>query len=218
MKTTTLYDFTLTANGSQVILADANMYKVLTATGDIAVTRDGGATIKPLRAGRGEKNVPFQRLILRDLSGASNSGTILVGDSDFIDDTIVLSSAINVRPEPITGNWKDTAATTANTAVQVFAAASNTGGAIIYQAAYSEMTSSASPCAFLAKATAPANTTDGEVVLAGGNSFYSNGSNDWVANELKTPQFVAAGLGLFYISPNSGIVSRGYRNCRYKLL
>lgn len=216
MKTTTLYDFTLTANGSFVILADADFYKVLTSTGDISVTRDGGATIKPLRAGRGERNVPFQRLVLKDLSGAPNSGTILVGDSDFIDDTIVLSSAINSRPEAPSNNWKDTSILAANTPLTVFTPASNTGGVILLGAWAADMAAAASSPiqAFLAKNAAPANIGDGEIV-AGGNYFVGStygGSNI----NLAIPQYIAAGLGLYFISTGAG--GGNYRAARWKNL
>ena len=223
MKTTTLYDFTLTAGGAQIILADANMYKVLTATGDISVTRDGGATIKPLRAGRGERNVAFQRLILRDLSGAPNSGTILVGDSDFIDDTIVLSSAINVRPEVQSGSFIATAALVANTPDTVFTPASNVGGVILLSAFFNIYTASnAGAFAFVAHTAAPANISTGDHVLGGAQTSNSAGANVVSYGSLPSAQFIPAGKGLYFIgdAPSSGAVVPGnsYRSARYKLL
>lgn len=219
MKTTSLYDFTLTANGTQVILADANFYKVLTATGDIQVTRDGGATIKPMRAGRGERNVPFQRLILKDISGAPNSGTILVGDSDFIDDTIVISSAINVRPEATTGTYKSSAATVANTPETVFLAGANTGGVIVSALQFIAANGgSVNPGgAFVAKATAPTSPTDGEVILSASYINTLSGTSYYEGGALTQPQYIAAGLGLYYISANSS--ASGYlRSGRWKAL
>lgn len=213
MKTTTLYDFTLTAGGAQIILADANMYKVLTATGDISVTRDGGATIKPLRAGRGERNVAFTRLILRDLSGAPNSGTILVGDSDFIDDTIVLSSAINVRPEAASGSYASITAAAFNAADTVFTAAANTGGAIVlYAHATSGNDTTAPSGGFIAKATAPTTAIDGQIIAG----LVAGGGNVSIC-ELKSPQFIPAGLGLYYLTNVTETYAKS-RSCRYKLL
>lgn len=216
MKTTSLYDFTLTANGTFVILADANFYKVLTATGDIQVTRDGGATIKPLRAGRGERNVPFQRLILKDISGAPNSGTILVGDSDFIDDTIVISSAINVRPEAASGSYASTGALAANTAEAIFTPGVNTGGAILLQADMTDANTVMMHQAMIAKTSAPASVTDGEVIVQSRiqNTALSNPTS--IAGSLMVPQYIAAGKGLYFIS--SAATNSPFRSARYKLL
>ena len=215
MKTTTLYDFTLVAGGSQVILADANMYKVLTATGDISVTRDGGATIKPLRAGRGERNVEFQRLMIKDLSGAPNSGTILVGDSDFIDDTIVLSSAINVRPEVNSNSWADTALVTAATPVTIVAPGSNTAGMILLSLDCNYNGANAPLGIFLTKAGTPSTGTDGAIVITTKQTFGGSGS----ACTLPSPQFIAAGQGLyFYSTANIEAGGQNIRACRYKLL
>ncbi len=216
MKTTTLYDFTLTAGGAQIILADANMYKVLTATGDISVTRDGGATIKPLRAGRGERNVAFQRLMIKDLSGAPNSGTILVGDSDFIDDTIVLSSAINVRPEVASGFYSVYGAITLNTPETIFSAAANTKGAILLTAQIGDSNAVGdSKITILAKGTAPTNINDGEVMVRAMQSA-QGASMSCYYGQLQGPQYIAAGKGLFAISNQT--VTLADRTARYKLL
>lgn len=200
-KVTTLYDFTLPANGSQQVQADANFYKILTASGDVSITRDGGSTVKPMRAGRGERNVQFLTLTIRDLSGAPNSGTILVGDSDFIDDTIVLSNAISVRPESVSGTYSVSAALAANTAVEVLAPGGNTAGLIVMAAGCTnESTTGLAGVTLIAKAgAAPTTIHQGDVLLremnfGQGSSWQSYGA------QLSTPQFVAAGLGLYWIS------------------
>lgn len=199
-KATALYDFTLTAFGSQTILADANFYKILTSAGDVSITRDGGSTVKPMRAGRGERNVDFLSLIIRDLSGAANAGTIVVGDSEFIDDTIVLSSAINVRPETSTGNYNVLGASVANTAIQILAPASNTAGVMVLTASIQKQFETLNGVsAFLAKASAPANVGDGESIfsqVATANSATS------IQGGLHMPMQVmlAPGLGIYYIS------------------
>lgn len=199
MKSTQLYDFTLAANSSQVILADANFYKILTATGDVAITRDGGSTVRPMRAGRGEREVDFQRLTIRDISGAPNSGTIVVGDSNFIDDTIVLSSAINVRPESASGFWSDNSTAAANTAITVFTPASNTGGVILLTA--SAVDAVGIPQAFIAKASAPTTVIDGEVITYQTSSI---GVASGVAISLQQAQLIPAGKGLYFISGTAG--------------
>jgi hypothetical protein len=220
MKSTQLYDFTLAAGGSQVILADANFYKVLTSTGDLKITRDGGSTVRPMRAGRGEREVDFQRLTVTDISGAPNSGTIVVGDSNFIDDTIVLSSAINTRPESAGGSFLLSSAIVANNPDTVFSAASNTAGAIVLYASFSVFGNAVAPSAgFLHKATAPTTSIDGSPVLISGMTDSSSGASCVSAAQLGIAQLVPAGQGLFFISDAAGTAGGGsYRGCRYKLL
>lgn len=206
MKTTTLYDFTLTANGSFVILADADFYKVLTSTGDISVTRDGGATIKPLRAGRGERNVQFQRLVLKDLSGAPNSGTILVGDSDFIDDTIVLSSAINLRPEAASATYQSTT----NFAVgsnQIFAPGANPNGILLQVAQEYAFAGAGIQINLLSKNGAPAGTLDGDAIAI--PNYPGGGSANLTIIE---PIIVPAGQGLYVWAT----AVSSYRQCAYR--
>ncbi len=216
MKTTTLYDFTLTAGGSQRIEADANFYKILTATGDVSITRNGGSTVKPMRAGRGERNVDFLTLTIKDLSGAPNSGTILVGDSDFIDDTIVLSSSLTVRPEAESGNWTQQGfAMAANTPITVFAPGVNTAGVLLLSAGLSIYDGTQQVAAgFVAKSSAPANITDGSMMLQG-----KWGGGSVVQGELPKEQFIPAGRGLYLIS-TGGIAANLYTlaNARWKAL
>jgi hypothetical protein len=218
MKATQLYDFTLVANGSQVILADANFYKVLTSTGDLKITRDGGSTVRPMRAGRGEREVEFQRLTITDISGATNSGTIVVGDSNFIDDTIVLSSAINVRPEAQSGFYSMTATLAANTPEQIFSPASNVNGAILLTADCTCYDNSANGVeVFIAKTSAPSSITDGSILAmskAGtiGTFLASNIT-------LPSPQFIEAGKGLYFMATRTfTATAQSMRACRYKLL
>lgn len=219
-KVTTLYDFTLTANGSQQIQADANFYKILTASGDVSITRDGGSTVKPMRAGRGERNVKFLTLTIRDLSGAPNSGTILVGDSDFIDDTIVLSSAINVRVESPSSFFNNNAALVANTAIEVFAAGSNSNGAIVQAANINWQDASLALHAFVANATAPATPYVGRSVLKCPPSAVNGGASLYLGNaQLPKDFYIPAGLGLYFISTTSlAATTPNSRDCQYKFL
>ncbi len=218
MKSTQLYDFTLTANGSQVILADANFYKVLTSTGDLKITRDGGSTVRPMRAGRGEREVDFQRLTITDISGAPNSGTIVVGDSNFIDDTIVLSSAINVRPEVQSGFFNDQSALTANTPITVFAPGSNVNGAIVDTAQIAEFSTVNIIKAFVAKASAPASVIDGTPVISSAPTG-SISTSIFFSATLPKSIYLSAGQGLYLICNTTvGATALTVHACRYKLL
>lgn len=215
-KATALYDFTLTAGGSFDLPVDASFYKILTSTGDISVTRDGGSTVKPMRAGRGERGVSFTKLTLRDLSGAPNSGTIIVGDSGFIDDTVVLSSSINIRPESPSGNFKSIAALAANTPETVIAPGTNTAGVIVLSlsGAYGGATTPAG--VFIAKTSAPANIADGEVIAAPATVVLISASI-YETIQLPKEQYLSAGLGLYFIA-TGGVSAGGIRACRFKAL
>lgn len=87
-RATKFYDFALTGNGSQVILAEGSYYKILSSTGAVEVQRDGGSAASPLLAGQGERESEFKRLTIRDRSGAGNVGVLIVSDGQFIDDRI----------------------------------------------------------------------------------------------------------------------------------
>lgn len=80
-----VYDFTLAAGANFEILAEGSYYRILTATGAVEVRRDDGSRVGPILEGQGERNSPFKRLTIRDLSGAANSGTVLICDGDFVD-------------------------------------------------------------------------------------------------------------------------------------
>lgn len=80
-----VYDFSVAAGELAVILAEGSYYRILTSTGAVSVRRDDGSRVGPLLEGQGERNSPFQRLTIQDLSGAANSGTVLVCDGDFVD-------------------------------------------------------------------------------------------------------------------------------------
>lgn len=118
-------------------------------------------------------------------------------------------------PRAPNGIWTNTTAMVANTAKQVFAPASNVNGAILHAASANEsMASSGFSCAFLAKASAPANVGDGDPLLIGG-SVGTTGSVYAMNMALPTPQFIPAGLGLYYISSTA---PGGARGARYELL
>ncbi|MCK6388595.1 MAG: hypothetical protein L6Q65_13475 [Zoogloea sp.] len=81
------YDYNLTAGGAQVLAVAGSSLKLLTATGLLEVQTDTGARMK-LLPGQGLKGFKFERLTLIDRSGVSNKGTILVSDSEMIDDRV----------------------------------------------------------------------------------------------------------------------------------
>lgn len=82
-----VYDFTIPAGGAITVLAEGSFYRLMTAAGGIEVRRNNGSIVGPLLPGQGER-AEFLSLTLTDKSGASNPGSILIGDDTFIDDRI----------------------------------------------------------------------------------------------------------------------------------
>lgn len=89
-----IYDFTLTAGGSQRILVQGDYVRVMSSTGAVEIVTDL-IRIGPIVAGQGQKNTPFQWVTINDKSSAGNVGTILIADSDFVDQTILGAVSVN---------------------------------------------------------------------------------------------------------------------------
>ena len=85
MKSTAqIYENTIAAGASIQLLVAGGFYKLLSATGTVTVSREGGSTIGPLLPGQGERE-QFYRLTVTNTSGAINNVRILVADESFID-------------------------------------------------------------------------------------------------------------------------------------
>lgn len=82
-----IYTLNLAANQTQVLLVDGGYYKILSQYGPVAINREGGSVLNPMLAGQGER-LDFKRLSVTDVSGASNTVSILVADESFVDDRI----------------------------------------------------------------------------------------------------------------------------------
>lgn len=133
--------------------------------------------------------------------------------------TVVLQAAdiaLIRRPELPGANWNNTATIVANTPLTVFNAAANPNGAIIWtMEATDNNGSAASLQAFIAKATAPASVSDGEII-AQSEPCNLGASYDWAIRRHE-PTRIAAGLGLFFIGAAAGTAGR-VRHARYTLL
>lgn len=145
-----------------------------------------------------------------DRGASSVTGTIALDAA-----TLLALEQINVRPEVPTTSWTSAAALTANTAIQIVSPGSNGNGLVLLQASACLWSGGISSQALIAKATAPTTVVDGEVLfqIAGASGAYAN---------LAVPQYIAAGLGLYYISLNDYAANASSapnsRACRYKLL
>lgn len=112
--------------------------------------------------------------------------------------------------------WKSNAVQAANTAVEVFSAAANARGAIIWLASLCSHNSAGwSVPVMIAKAGVPANVTDGDVLLAGPLAVL--GTSSYTAHaKLERSVFVPAGRGLYFI--NTTADNAGLRHVIYDLL
>ncbi|MDZ4102035.1 MAG: hypothetical protein U1E12_10210 [Hydrogenophaga sp.] len=119
------------------------------------------------------------------------------------------------RPELPTGNWRDSTGLTANVPLTIFAAGANPNGALIWSMEAMDQSTGTQVQVFIAKATAPANVSDGEVI-AQSHVCARADTNNFCMIKREYPTRIAAGLGLHFISSAAG--SAWFRNCRYSLL
>jgi hypothetical protein len=82
-----IYEYPLAANQTVIIPVDGGFYKLLAATGDVQISRNGNTGLRPLLPGQGERE-NFKTLTITDLSGAANNVEIIVADNNFVDDRI----------------------------------------------------------------------------------------------------------------------------------
>lgn len=113
------------------------------------------------------------------------------------------------------GNWANTAQVVANTPISVFLAAANPNGAIIHALEAFDVGAAVNNQVFIAKATAPANVTDG-VIVAQALPVDAPG-NVYMAIKRDVPVRIPAGLGLYFIASTGGSVGV-LRSARYTLL
>jgi hypothetical protein len=210
------YDFALPAGGSQTILAIGSYFRIQSSSGAVSVTVDGIGTLPSLLAGQGFKGVKYQRLLLTDVSGALNVGTILTASDEFIDNRTYGVNSLDAatilsiqKPLAETGNYASGAATVANTPVTLFTPGSNANGAILLSASAQWENNGGNILtlqSFLAKSSAPATPFDGSVCLATQYVGYVGSGNSWGNSVLPKELFIAAGLGLYFISDTATAV------------
>lgn len=224
MKQIQTYTYTIAANGSVQVPATNDNFIILAASGPVTVRGDTFGTLPNLVAGQGLKAVTFNRLELKDASGAPNTVTLLMAPAEFVNQ--VFSGSVSIvptdiallqQPQRLATSYVDSSGLLANTAKNVFTAGVNLNGAILLSATGKYQ---AGPTIFsygatlLAKATAPASLIDGHVIAGDHVSV-------WTGNlcernfEVFTPQFIPAGLGLWFICSDA---AQGLTAARYILL
>lgn len=175
-------------------------------------------------------------IIITNLTANPITGKVTIGAGDVSDNslvgTVTLDAAALAALEAIdlntaslaslktpyasTGNHKANSAMVANTAEQVFSAAANTAGAIILTADFFAVNASAwVQASLLAKASAPANIIDGEIIWSPQQLAYSSGGYA-ASGAMPREAYLPAGVGLYFIS--SVATTTQHRACRYRLL
>jgi hypothetical protein len=218
------YDFSLTANGSQTILAIGSYFRIQSSTGAVSVTVDSVGTLPGMLVGQGFKGVKYSRLLLTDVSGAPNVGVILTASDEFVDNRTygvnsLDSATILALSRPLVAglSFYEQATHAANTPTVIFLPAANVNGAVIHSIDYVEISSNTPISTFVAKGSAPATIGDGEVLMISGLSTIFGALNVSI-NKTAKEHRIAAGKGLYYISGTS--VTGGYatKSVRYTLL
>jgi len=235
MKELQQYTYTIPANGSVQIPASNDNFIIQAASGPLAVRGNTFGRLSGVVAGQGLKMVPFDRLELFDESGAPNTVTLLMSPAEFVNQTFsgsvtivggVLTDAqlraspvfVRDRMEAPSGTWTNAALWgAANTSVNIFTAGVNVNGAIIWAVGANDQSGGGLTQAFVAKATAPATVNDGDVIAMTRNQILSGAAVFYKELELMTPQRIAPGLGLWFISGFAGSAA-GNRYARWTLL
>lgn len=123
MKPSGFYDVTIASGASINLLVHGDYFKIMSASGPVAVRSDFGE-LSGLIAGQGLEDTPFKYLTLRNQLGASNTVRIFIGDEKFIDG-VSGSFSVSSNTMPTATGHTNTAATVTSTAALLDAA--NTG-------------------------------------------------------------------------------------------
>lgn len=222
-----VYTFTIPANGAFPLLVISDYFRIQAATGAVDVEGDTFGTLPDLLTGQGLENTPYNRLTFVDKTGAPNTVSVLCSGDLFIDNrlygvvsidgdvALTAATIAAIRGVMPTDSYADNSAAVAGNVVLV-PAGTNVNGLWVASAqlqCYSDVSSAG--CSLLAKATAPASTEDGQVLLFAG----STAAGYLAPTQLSAPQWVAPGLGLhIYNSVNDSATAAPFRAARWQLL
>lgn len=101
-------------------------------------------------------------------------------------------------------SYKSNTLMAANTPDTVFAPAANVNGAIIWHAQFLTQNAATIGAGYLAKTAAPANITDGDLILSAEHASLI-GANQMFGGTLPRPLKIAAGKGLYYLSTTAEV-------------
>lgn len=226
---------TFAAGESRLFALTGQYFEIIDATFPVDVTLSDfyGAQrglMKAAEASFNLKNTDFGVIQITSASaqtirfayGTGEAGTRRAAGAVSIVGTVpvdLVAADVDLLRQPLapTGTFNAAGAVAANTAIQIFAPGSNVNGAVILSAQISDYAAVQINGALLAKSSAPANLQDGDPVLMAG-PIYSAGSNPTtVFANLTIPQWVAPGLGLYFIS-SLAVGPGSLRACRYRML
>lgn len=172
-------------------------------------------------------NVGFTQLLIENTAQAGKRVRIFYGvDIDFqagVNSSIAISGSVSVisLPNPHStygASYKSLTPTAALTPDTVFAPGANVNGAIVTTANFlSHNAGGPTLASFVAKSSAPASSIDGDVILSS-DSFTLLSGNYISTGSLKTPIFIPAGKGLYFITAVAESASYSIRSVLYTLL
>lgn len=125
----------------------------------------------------------------------------------------------NLRQEPVEygASYRSVVSLAANTAEVVFSAASNIKGAILHKAQFVNVNALGSSAAYLAKSSAPANTSDGDAILTADFIGFIT-ANYITGGALDGGVFIPAGKGVYFIDSVAQAAGQSTRAALFTLL
>ncbi len=94
------YDFTIPAGGSTQVDAVGTFFRIRKSTGALSISGEFGEA-SDLVEGQGMEAISFRRLVVRNVSGSVNVGTLIVSDASFVDQSMSVSGSVGmVRGNP----------------------------------------------------------------------------------------------------------------------
>lgn len=121
-----------------------------------------------------------------------------------------------IRPLLPAQSYSNKAVLAVNTPITIFAPGANVNGAIIHSASFADQHTAPSVMTLIAKASAPAGTDDGQIIMLAGTSPVSGGNYMYAQKEV--PTRIAPGLGLYIIASSASVGASPVQSVRYTLL
>lgn len=205
------YDITVKANGTQFPIAAAGV--LLRYLNGSAGTGDNTLKVRVGNTGQTFLLQPGQSIRLAAdappidtwyLSSYAMTdditGQVLIGDGDFIDNrisgTVDISGTVKTQETGLeyTGSFAEFGVLLAvGVAHQVIAPAANVNGVVVHQCQMKHLDGGGGVAVLIAKASAPANITDGDVLLYGTDSSTNPAM-------FSMPILIPPGKGLYFIT------------------
>lgn len=193
----------------ELLTKDGGIVSLLPSATESDYTREGVFQTVIITNGANPQTIEFwygfgdagSRRFSGNVSGTVDLSVATLAALESVD--LNAASLANLKiPLKATNEFSQRSSVAANTAVEIIAPALNTAGIIILTAHLTEFKSAvgiACPV-FQAKATPPVSVVDGSFVMAAKLNVGINAVGYWYDGQLIQPIFIAAGLGLYFIS------------------